>query len=469
MVGYRSKVCFREGKDANRWLFCENGMKLKNLSHVQIIALGYLLIILCGTLLLMLPIATTSGESASFLTALFTATSSACVTGLVTVDTGTFWSLFGQIVILALIQIGGLGFMTIATFFFRLFRRRMGLRQKEVMVESINTSEIGGILQLAKNIFLLTMLIEGCGAVILALRFGLHYGFGWKKSLFFGVFHSISAFCNAGFDLNGNYNSFTDYVGDPVINLTLMTLIIIGGIGFLVWHDLAERKFRFRSLRLHTKIVLSVTAILILAPALLFFFFERNGLFADLNWGEKILASLFSAVTPRTAGFNTVDTASLSPGSGLLTVVLMFIGGSPGSTAGGAKTTTVAVLLFFTIASIRKNRAASLFGRRIPEDALHKAVCVFFWNLGLALCGILLIAAIQPALPFFDVLFEVFSAIGTVGMSTGVTRDLNTFSQALVILLMFIGRIGGVSFGAALLEKKAVPAVIEPHESILIG
>ncbi len=443
--------------------------RLKNLSHVQIIALGYAIIILLGTALLSLPAATATGESAGFLNALFTATSSACVTGLVTVDTGVFWSLFGQTVILVLIQVGGLGFMTIATFFFTLFRRRMGLRQKEVMVESINTSEIGGILQLAKKIFLMTFAFEGTGALILFLRYFFHYDFSFGKSLFYGVFHSISAFCNAGFDLNGGYDSFTKFAGDPFVVLTLTALVVIGGLGFLVWKDLHFRKFRFRQYRLHTKVVLSATAVLIFVPAVCFFFLERHASHEGMDLGTQILTSLFDSITPRTAGFNTSDTALLSPASGILTILLMFIGGSPGSTAGGIKTTTFAVLVFYTISTLRNERETSVFGRRIHGDALRKSVQVFFLNLTLALAGLFALLAAQPGLGFFPSLFEAFSAIGTVGMSTGITRDLNVFSRCVIILLMFIGRIGGISFGAALLEKKATPAVMKPYENITIG
>ena len=443
---------------------------LRNLSHVQIIALGYSIIILFGTALLTLPVATASGESAGFLNALFTATSSACVTGLVVAESGVYWSLFGQIVILLLIQTGGLGFMTIATFFFSLFRRKMGLRQKEVMIESINTSSIGGILHLSKKILLMTLLFEACGAVILFLRYFFHYSYPVGKSFFFGLFHSVSAFCNAGFDLNGgSFASFSSFSDDPVILLTLSSLILIGGLGFLVWKDLKDSRFSFRKMHLHTKIVLVTNLLLILLPAVLFFILERSGAHREMSGGVQILNSFFDAVTPRTAGFNTTDTAALSPASGVLTLILMFIGGSPGSTAGGIKTTTLFVLIVYTVSSIRNERAASAFGRRISPDVLKKAVQVFVWTLFLALTGSFLLLAVQPELGFFNGIFEVFSAIGTVGMSTGITRDLGTFSRILVILLMFIGRIGGISFGAALLEKKAPPAVTFPYENITIG
>ncbi len=442
----------------------------RKLSHAQIIALGFLLVILAGTLLLLLPASSKSGESAGFLTAFFTAVSASCVTGLVVVDTGTYWSALGQVVILVMIQIGGLGFMTISTLFFRLIRRRVSMQEKAVMAESINSVQIGRIMTLTRLIGTGTLIIELVGAALLALRFVPQLGPG--RGLWFALFHSVSAFCNAGFDLLGSvyrpFCSFVPYSADALVALTLSALIVIGGIGFLVWDDVLRHFRDPRRYMLHTKVTLAFTRILIIGGALLFFIFERRGMNADMPLGKQLLVSLFSAVTPRTAGFNTVDTAALSPASRLLTMMLMFIGGSSGSTAGGVKTTTAAVLLMSLIAMIRGRRCVYVYGRRIPDDALKRAACITSVNLLLALAGALVILGAQP-LAFSDILFEVFSAIGTVGMSTGVTRSLAPLSLCVISLLMFCGRVGSVSFALALLERRAEPPVTYPEEQITVG
>lgn len=437
----------------------------KKLSYLQIIAFGFALLIAVGTLLLMLPCASAQPGHADFRTALFTAASASCVTGLVLVDTGTYWSLFGQAVILCLIQIGGLGFMTFATLFHILLHRKMGLRKRSIMIESINISSLGGIFALTKKIVIGTLLFEGIGAGLLMIRFIPQFGVG--RGAWYGVFHAVSSFCNAGFDLmgahDGPFASFVGYSNDWLVNLTLMTLITIGGLGFLVWDDISRKKFHVRRYSLQTKLVLSVSAILTFGGALLFFFLEPH-----FPFGERVLTALFSSVTARTAGMNTIDTAALSGGSKLLTMVLMFIGGSPGSTAGGAKTTTIAVLLLHAFAGIRNDRTAGIFGRSLEEDTLKKASSVFFVNLLLAIFGALSISMIQT-LPLEDVLFECFSAIGTVGMSTGITRALAPASSYIIAFMMFCGRVGSVSFAIALLEKRVQPPVRRPTEQITIG
>ena len=442
--------------------------KKAKLSNVQIIALGFFIMILLGTGLLMLPISSVS--PASFGDALFTATSASCVTGLVQQDTGTYWTTFGQLVIITLIQIGGLGVMTIATLFLLLLRRRMGLRQREVVVEGISYNQLGGFAPFIRRVLLGTLLMEGLGAALLSIRFVPEMGLG--RGIYYGVWHSISAFCNAGFDLmgpcSGPYSSFTAYAGDPLVSLTVCALILVGGLGFLVWADLVRNKLRWRRYRLQTKVVLTVTAALTLGGGALFFLLERENLGAGRPLGEQILSALFDAVTPRTAGFNSTDTAALSPGSLLLTIIFMFIGGSPGSTAGGVKTTTVFVVLLHALSGVRRERSANAFGRSIGDGALKKATSVLYTNLLLALAGALVISAVQP-LPLTDVLFETFSAIGTAGMTTGITRDLLPLSQAVIIFLMYCGRVGSISFAVALLEKRALPPVTLPQEEITIG
>lgn len=447
-----------------------NRRKRAKLSSLQIIALGFSIMIAIGTLLLMLPWATRVPGGASFGDALFTATSASCVTGLVLRDTATYWSTFGQVVILLLIQVGGLGFMTIAMLFLLLLRRRLGLRQREVVVDSISYDRLGGLVPFIRRVLLGTLLAEGLGAALLSIRFT--QDFGMRRGIYYGIWHAVSAFCNAGFDLmgahSGEFSSFMAYAGDPLVILTLSGLILVGGTGFLVWNDLVQNKLRWRRYRLQTKIVLFVNLILVVGGGALFLLLERNNLGAGKAPGRQVLEALFAAVTPRTAGFNSTDTAALSSGSTLLTVVLMFIGGSPGSTAGGIKTTTVAVILLHTFSGIRREQSVNAFGRSIGDDALKRATSVLFSNLFLALTGALLICAVQP-LPLTDVLFEAFSAIGTVGMTTGVTRSLLPLSRAVIVFLMFCGRVGSISFAVALLEKKALPPVTLPQERITIG
>ena len=321
------------------------GKKAK-LSSVQIIALGFFIIILTGTALLMLPWATRDGGGASFSDALFTATSASCVTGLVMRDTGTYWTLFGQTVIICLIQVGGLGFMTIATLFMLLLRRRLGLREREVMVSSVSYDRLGGLLPFVRSILMGTLLVEGLGAALLSIRFA--GDFGPVRGIYYGIWHSISAFCNAGFDLMGahygEFCSFTAYAADPLVVLTVCGLILVGGLGFLVWEDLVRKGLHWRRYRLQTKVVLVMSLLLAAGGTGLFLLLERNNLGAGLPLGDQILAALFDAVTPRTAGFNSTDTASLSAGSLLLTIIFMFIGGNPGSTAGGIKTEYVLLL-----------------------------------------------------------------------------------------------------------------------------
>ncbi|MGE4284518.1 MAG: TrkH family potassium uptake protein [Clostridia bacterium] len=444
--------------------------KFKSLTYPQMVALGYFLIISAGTLLLLLPIASRSHIPPSFTDALFTATSATCVTGLVVFDTHTQWSVFGQLVILLLIQIGGLGFMTIITLFSFFLRSKIGLKTRGLLRESINTMYIGGIVRLVRKILLGTLIFESLGAILLSIRFIPKMGVA--TGIYNGIFHSISAFCNAGFDLMGRfgeYSSLTTFANDPVVGLTIILLVIVGGIGFFVWDDLSKNKHHFKKYQLHTKIVLSMTIILILTGAVSFYIFERANLFAGMTITEKIITSLFCAVTPRTAGFNTVDTAGLSSASKLLTMILMFIGGSPGSTAGGIKTTTFMVILISVWSSLRNTKSYNIFGRRLEDSVLKRASAVVAINMIFALNAAFLICATNPALPLNDVLFEVVSAIGTVGLSTGVTDALNTFARVVVILLMYSGRVGSLSFALLFTEHKIPSAVIKPTEKINIG
>lgn len=442
---------------------------VQRLSRVQTIALGFLLIIAVGTMLLMLPVSSKSGQSAGFLNAFFTATSSTCVTGLVVVDTYTGWSLFGQFIILVLIQIGGLGFITIGVCFSIFLKRRIGLKERNLIQESMNTLQIGGTVRLVLKIVRYALIFEGVGALLLMLRFIPQLGVA--EGIWYGIFHSISAFCNAGFDLMGRfepYSSLMFYRDDVLVNLVVMALIVIGGIGFIVWDDISTHKWRVKQYMLHTKIVLVMTFILIAAGSLCFYLSEYQNL-ASLDAKGQVLASVFGAVTPRTAGFNTIDTAGYTEAGRMLTVILMFIGGSPGSTAGGIKTTTMMVILLYAWSTLRNKSGLNIFGRRLDEDCIKKAATVFFINLLLAAVCCLAMSGVEKSLPLSDIFMEVFSAIGTVGISTGITRDVSVMSKYMLIFLMYCGRIGSMSFALSFTERKHNAKVKLPVERITIG
>lgn len=442
----------------------------RHLSQGQFIAIGFILMILIGALLLDTPMASRSGQSIGFLSALFTATSASCVTGLVVADTATQWTLFGQIVVLILIQIGGLGFISIGVFFSIILRRKIGLRERGLMMESANALQLGGIVKFARRIVAGTAIVEGVGALLLMIRFIPE--FGVLKGIWYGIFHSVSAFCNGGFDLMGakygKYSSLVAYYDDPLVNIVIMSLIVIGGIGFVVWGDLLKNRWHFKKYLLHTKIVLLMSTILIFGGALLFYWAERNGVLKGMSVSGQILSSLFASVTARTAGFNTVDTAAMSGASKLLTAVLMFIGGSPGSTAGGIKTTTLFVLLMGVKKNVTGAYGIQAFGKRLEDDALATASIIATLNMGITIITIFIVMGMQP-FAMQDVVFEAFSASGTVGITAGITRDLNTVSRILMIMLMYLGRVGSLSFALAFMESKKKPKVMLPKESISIG
>ncbi len=440
-----------------------------HLTQTQFIAYGFLGIILTGSFLLMMPVSSRTGEASSFLNCLFTATSASCVTGLVAYDTWSHWSLFGQLVILTMIQIGGLGFVTIGVFLSIVLRRKIGLKERGLMQESVNTLEIGGVVRLAKKIVIGTAFFEGTGAVLLAIRFVPQYGV--IRGSYYGIFHSISAFCNAGFDLmgcQGPYSSLVNYYNDWLVNLVVISLIVIGGIGFIVWEDLGRHGLHFHRYMLHTKIVLLTTFVLLFGSAWLFYRFEEGNLLVGMDMSGKILTSLFSSATARTAGFNTVDTGALTDASKMLTVILMFIGGSPGSTAGGVKTTTIIVMYLHLWSSIQRTYGVNAFGRRLEDDVLKRASAIFMVNLTLALAASLFIMATQQ-FPVMDVLFEAFSAIGTAGMTTGITRGLNAGSRLAIVFLMYCGRVGSLSFALSFTQHKKVARVQQPVGRITIG
>ena len=441
------------------------------LKPIQIIAIGFALIILCGALILTLPISSKNGEWSSFSDCFFTTTSATCVTGLVVRDTGTYWSVFGQLIILLLIQVGGIGFMTVATLFAFVLGKKITLKQRGLIQESVNTDYPGGLVRLMKKIIVGTFVIEGIGAVILGIRFS--FDFGFFKGMYYGIFHSISAFCNAGFDLlgtdYGEYCSLTNYANDITVNLTIILLVVIGGIGFLVWSDIWTHKFHLRAYSIHSKIVLSVTLALLAFGTLFFFMMEsaNNQEFANETFKNKLLLSFFQSGTTRTAGFNTCDLEGLSTGSKLLTIIYMFIGGSPGSTAGGIKTTTFVVLLLSLIATVRGTPDLNIFKRRLEADASRKANAVVLTNMSLAIFAAIVISVNHNFL-LEDVFIETFSAIGTVGLSTGITRSLNEVERIVICILMYCGRVGSLSFAISF-SKSKVHNIRRPETKISIG
>lgn len=438
-------------------------------SPTSMLAVGFALIILAGTLLLALPVSSRNREWTSFLDCLFTATSATCVTGLVVKDTYRHWSLFGQVVILLLIQIGGLGFITIGAYLSVLLKKKIGLKERTAIHESISTIEIAGVVRIVKRIVQGTLLFELAGALLLAVRFVPE--FGWARGIYFGFFHSVSAFCNAGFDLMGireEYSSLVAYEGDVLVNLTIMGLILVSGIGFLVWDDFYRNKFHYKRYLLHTQIMLWATAVLVVGGAVLFFLFENDGLFAGMSGKEKVLGALFCSVSPRTAGFNTTDLAGMGNASKLLTMLLMFIGGGSGSTAGGIKVTTAVVMVLTAAATIGRTQGVHIFGRRLEEDTVRRASAIVMYNGFLILAVSMVILAVQP-FSFTDVLMETFSAMGTVGLSVGITRQLLPVSKVLLILLMYFGRLGSLTFALVFAQRRIVPPVQQPVEKIVVG
>ncbi len=437
----------------------------KRLSSSQIILLGFAAVILTGSFLLMLPFATRDGSCTSFSDALFTATSAVCVTGLIVHDTATYWSMFGQSVILLLIQIGGMGVVTIAVALTILSGRKIGLKQRSTMQEAIAAPQVGGIVRLTGFIIKTVVLIECIGAVLLFPSFYMEFGF--SKGLWYSVFHSISAFCNAGFDLMGMYepySSLTYFVSHPLVNLTIMALIISGGLGFLTWHDITTHRLQLHRYRMQSKVILSTTAFLILLPAIYFFFGE----FSDLPAGERFWASFFQSVTPRTAGFNTVDLTSLSEVGLAIIILLMIIGGSPGSTAGGMKTTTFAVMLSSALSVFRRKEHTHFFGRRIANEVIREAGTLLTMYLMLFLSGGFIISRVE-GLPLLACLFETASAIGTVGLTVGITPELGFVSRGILIALMYFGRVGGLTLIFAAMAPRQRTAAKLPQEKMTVG
>ncbi len=462
-------------------IYTLNGLRRRfNISPTQTVVMSFAIVILVGATLLNMPIASNNGQQVGFINALFTATSATCVTGLVVVDTGTYWTTFGKVVVISLIQIGGLGIMTFSTLLALLIRRKITLKERMLIQESFNQFELEGMVRLTKNIIIATLAIEFTGALIFSSVFIPQ--FGWGRGFAYGVFHAISSFCNAGFDLMGShtgpFTSFTSYVNNPIINLNTMMLIVVGGLGFSVWID-CLKAFKERSLShlsLHSKIVLTMTAGLILIGALFIFLLEINNpeTIKNLPWSGKILASFFQSVTPRTAGYNTLDMGSLTMATRFLIIILMFIGGSPGSTAGGIKTSTAGILLFTVISVIRGRESTEIYKKRLPKYLVYRAVSV-------ALVSFLLVAVATMALSivetpynnpdFLTLLFEATSAFGTVGLTLNYSTHLTFIGKIIISLCMFAGRVGPLSLILALARSanKNRGHIKYPEDRIMVG
>ena len=440
------------------------------LSTTRVVALGFAFVILVGSVLLSLPIASATGESVGYFDALFTSTSCVCVTGLVVVDTGTAYSTFGHVVIILLIQIGGLGFMSAAMLYFMLLGKRVTLGTRLLFQESLNEDRIGGLVRMMRWVIFSALSIEAVGAALLATRFIPIYGFG--KGLWYGAFHSISAFCNAGFDLIGGYQNLMPFQLDPVVNITITLLIIIGGLGFGVLLDIWKTR-SFRKLRLHSKIVLTFTGILLLSGTLIVLAVEWSNpkTLGPMNFFQKLQAAFFQSVTLRTAGFNTIDQAALLPSTKLLSVLLMFIGASPASTGGGIKVSTMAVLYLTVRMVVRGRSEISAFQRTIPRALTQRALAIVFIGVCVLLLDVMALTLLEPEVDSLDLAFECASALGTVGVSSIGTSNLGALSRLLLILTMYTGRVGPLTLTMAIGHKQAQPRDMYryPEDRVLVG
>lgn len=435
----------------------------------RILVSGFAVVILLGAFLLTLPVATQDGQGLPFVDALFEATSAVCVTGLVVVDTATTFTIFGQIVLLSLIQVGGLGFMTMTAYIFVLLGRKIGLKERILIRESLNQWSLQGMVKLARYVLLTTLLIEGIGAILIA--FFLHERFGWGQALWYGIFHGISSFCNAGFDLFGNFSSLTSEVGNWGLNLTVMTLITIGGLGFAVIAEIHRGKHRrWKQLSLHSKMVFAISATLVLIGTVVIYLLEYSNPFTlrPLSWDARILASLFQAVTPRTAGFNTLDLSHIRPTTVIILLMLMFIGASPGSTGGGIKTTTFGALAAAVWSVVRGKTEVEIFDRRLGQEIIYRAMAIT--ALAISVISLVsMILTVTEAADYLTVLFETVSAFGTVGLTLGLTPKLSMAGKLLITMTMFIGRLGPLTMFMALAQMEKPSLIRHPEEKILVG
>ncbi len=445
--------------------FIKKRLERFKLDPPRVLALGFGSLILIGSILLNLPVATQNGESIGFINALFTSASAVCVTGLVVVNTGEFWSLFGQVVIILLIQMGGLGFMTMATIGALIIGKKITLKERLVIKEQLNQETMSGLVKLTKYVILSTFAIEAIGAILLSTRFIPIYGL--IKGIWFSIFHSISAFCNAGFDITGN--SIVPFVGDFIINMTISGLIILGGLGFSVYIDISRNK-HFRKLHLHSKLVLTITGILIGVGMIVILLTEFNNpnTLGSLNIGEKLISSYFQSVVPRTAGFNSVNIGALYDTTVFFIIILMFIGGSPGSTAGGIKTTTFGTLILTTIGVIKGNKDVVAYRKRIAEEVINRSLAIATVGMGLIIIVSFILTVTERA-TFLDVLFETTSAFATVGLTRGITPDLTDFGKIIITLTMYAGRVGPLTMAFAFAKRSKKSNFRYSEGNILVG
>jgi trk system potassium uptake protein TrkH len=456
--------------------------KAKRKSHftpVRILSVGFATVILIGAFLLMLPISAASGISTPFIDCLFVSTSATCVTGLVTVDTGTHWSYFGKTVIMFLIEIGGLGFMSFATLFALILGRKITLKERLILQESMNATGLQGLVKLAKYLLMFTLSVQVVAALVLSTQFIPQFGLG--KGIYYSIFHSVSGFCNAGIDLFGNFSSITSYYSNPVIVITLGSLIIIGGLGFYVWQELYRiikengfwqgLKSMHKKLSINTKLVLSVTGILIVGGTILMFIFEMNNpaTIQGMSLGDKILNAWFAAVTPRTAGFNSVSTADMSPAGRFLTIILMFIGGSPGSTAGGIKTTTLGLLVFTVISVIRGREDTEVFKKRIATELVVRSLAIVFIAMSLVVTVVMILSITETGASLEYIIYETVSAFGTVGLTLGLTPNLSVPGKLILALTMYVGRLGPLTLVIALARRSRLKGIRYPEDKIIVG
>ncbi|WP_195953277.1 TrkH family potassium uptake protein [Clostridium saudiense] len=447
-----------------KWNFKSN-IKLKG---VQILALGFIIVILVGAILLTLPISSVSGESTDFLDALFTSTSAVCVTGLVVVDTGSYWSMFGQTVIMILIEIGGLGFMSFTTLIAILLGKKITLRERLILQDAMNTFNIQGLVKMVRYVLVFTISVQFFGALLLSTQFVPQFGPG--KGVFYSIFHSISAFCNAGFDVLGKGNSLMSFNNNIVIMMVISILIIIGGLGFTVWSELYTCK-SIKRVSIHSKMVILMTTVLVLGGAILMFLFEHNNsnTIADMSFIDKLMNSLFASITPRTAGFNSISTEGMSTAGQFLTIILMFIGGSPGSTAGGVKTTTIGVLIVTVISVIKGREDSEVFQRRFSKDLVYKAFTLLFVAFILVIVVTMLLSYTEKGASFIALFYETVSAMGTAGLTLGLTPELSSVGRVLIIMMMYLGRVGPLTVVLSITKKKVNSGIKYPEGKILIG
>jgi trk system potassium uptake protein TrkH len=445
--------------------FIKGKIKGFKLNPPRVLALGFASLILFGGILLNLPIATQNGQSIGFINALFTSASAVCVTGLVVVNTGEFWSFFGQIIIILLIQMGGLGFMTMATIGALIIGKKITLKERLIIKEQLNQETMSGLVKLTKYVILSTFAIEFIGALLLSTRFIPIYG--WSKGTYFSIFHAISAFCNAGFDLTGD--SIAPFVGDFTINMTISALIILGGLGFTVYIDISRQR-SFRKFHLHTKIVLTITGLLLVIGMVVFLLIEYNNPFTlrTLSTSEKLISSFFQSVVPRTAGFYSVNLAGLYDTTVFFMIILMFIGGSPGSTGGGIKTTTFGALMLTTLSIIKGEKDVVAYRKRISNDIINRSLAIATIGI-IMVIGVSFVLTVTESATFLDVLFETTSAFATVGLTRGITPNLTDFGKIVLTLTMYAGRVGPLTMAFAFAKQNAKKGYTYSDGNIMVG